>query len=462
MSEILPNQIAHRSQFALFRERRFWPLFTTQFFGAFNDNAYKSALLMLFTFGAASWSSMKAEVLTNLAAGLFILPFFLFSATSGQLADKFDKARLARLAKALEIAIVALAALGFYGKSLTILLLALFLLGLQSTLFGPVKYAILPQHLTEGELVGGNALVEAGTFIAILLGTVAGGFLITARGGMVWIIAACFAAAIIGYWASRRIPDAPAPAPEIVVNMNPLSETWRVLNFARGGRSVFLSILGISWFWGYGSLLLTQFPVYTRDVLRGDEFLVTALLAIFSIGVGAGSLLCDRLTRRCGKLVEPGLVPLGALGMALAGMNLALIAPDAANGAVLPPGILLQDKMVWRALITLFFLGFCGGIYCVPLYALVQRRSEENFRARIIAANNVLNAVFMVISALFASVFLGTDLGRGMSGALGMSSVSALFMCAAILHGGMSIYIFSVVPEFLRRAWAWIKGRNGA
>ena len=437
------------SQFALFRKRRFWPLFVTQFLGAFNDNAYKNALVVLLTFGAASWTSMKPEVLANVAAGLFILPFFLFSATAGQLADKFDKALLARATKALEIVIVVLAAIGFWRQSLAVLLAALFLLGLQSTLFGPVKYAILPQHLRPDELVGGNALVEAGTFVAVLLGTLGGGLLAGLDGGIVWIVAICLVVAVGGYLASRHIPAAPAPAPGLKIAVNPLSETWRCIGFAREERSVFLSILGISWFWAYGALLLAQFPAYTKGVLGGAESLVTALLAVFSIGIGAGSLLCERLTQRRGKLVEPGLVPLGALGMVLFGIDLALASPASPAGEALPLVAMMSRGSTLRVMADLLLLGVFGGIYCVPLYALMQQRSAAQYRARIVAANNILNALFMVLAAAGASLFLGEGW-----------SIPSLFLLAAGLHAIVTVYIFSVVPEFLIRAMIWLGWRR--
>ena len=291
------------SQFALLKTRRFAPFFVTQFLGAFNDNLYKNALVVLLTFHAASWTTLAPEVLTNLAAGIFIVPFFLFSATAGQLADKFDKAKLARLVKVLEMLIMGVAALGFFMHSLTVLLGALFLLGLQSTLFGPVKYAILPQHLREDELVGGNALVETGTFVAILVGTLAGGLLAGAVGHPSWVAFAGLLVAAAGFLASCGIPAAPAPVPGLVVNLNPVSETWRNIGFARQNRTVFLSILGISWFWLYGALFLAQFPVYAKNVLGGNETSVTLLLATFTVGIGLGSMLCEKLS---GQHVEIG------------------------------------------------------------------------------------------------------------------------------------------------------------
>ncbi|MDR3055860.1 MAG: MFS transporter [Zoogloeaceae bacterium] len=437
-----PQNNKEHSQFALLANRRFGPLFVTQFFGAFNDNLFKNALVVLLAFQAGKWTTLPAELLTNVAAGLFMLPFFLFSATAGQLADKLDKARLARYTKLLEIVIVLLACAGFALESLPFLLVVLFLMGLQSTLFGPVKYAILPQHLRPDELVGGNALVEAGTYVAILLGTLSGGVLAgIPDSGTVWISAVALAVAVTGYLASRGIPAAPAPEPELEVNANILTETWRCICFARENRSVFLSILGISWFWLYGSVFLAQFPVYTKVVLGGDTGMVTLLLAVFSIGIGGGSLLCEKLSRH--KL-ELGLVPFGALGMTLFGFDLASVTPAHAAGltAPLPLMTLLNAPAIWRVLVDLALLGVCGGVYCVPLYALVQQRSNPNFRARVIAANNILNALFMVAGAIFAAFLLTTDGGN----------IPLLFMLVAIANALVAIYIFTLVPEFLLRA----------
>ncbi|MCL2162169.1 MAG: MFS transporter [Betaproteobacteria bacterium] len=444
------NEGSQHSQFALLRERRFWPLFVTQFLGAFNDNAYKNALLILLSFGAASWTSMeKPEVLPHIATGLFILPFFPFSAMAGQLADKFDKARLARWVKALEILIIVLVAVGFWLHSLPVLLTALCLLGLQSTLFGPLKYAILPQHLHTNELVGGNALVEAGTFVAILLGTLIGGVLAGLNGGVVWIVGICFIVALGGFLASCRIPAAPAPAPELKISLNPFSETLRCIGLARRERSVFQSILGISWFWAYGALLLAQLPSFTKTVLGGNEGLVTVLLAVFSVGIGAGSLICEKLTRRRGKAVEPGLVPIGALGMTIFGLDLALGSPASTSGMEQPLFEMLHQASTWRIFFDLLMLGGFGGLYCVPLYALMQQRSQTEFRARIIAANNILNALFMVLIVVGASVFLWQGF-----------KIPTLLLCVAVLHGIVTIYIFSVVPEFFIRAMVWLGWRR--
>ncbi len=439
----MTTESAPHSQFGLLRTRRFAPFFVTQFLGAFNDNLFKNALVVLLTFHAVSWTSLAPEVLTNLAAGIFIVPFFLFSATAGQLADKVDKAKLARLVKVLEMLIMGVAALGFFQHSLAILLCALFLLGLHSTLFGPVKYAILPQHLREDELVGGNALVEAGTFVAILVGTIGGGLLAGIGGHPSWVAFAGLMVALAGFFASCGIPSAPAPAPDLAINLNPLTETWRNIGFARRNRGVFLAILGISWFWLYGALFLAQFPVYAKNVLGGDETAVTLLLATFTVGIGLGSMLCEKLS---GKHVEIGLVPFGSMGLTLFGLDLAWASPASLpGGAPLAIASLLAAHQTWRVLFDLFALGVFGGFFIVPLYVLIQLRSAVEHRARIIAANNILNALFMVVGALAAAGLLGEGL-----------SITELFGIAALVNALVAIYIYLLVPEFMLRFIAWL------
>jgi len=430
-------------QFGLLKQKRFAPFFATQFLGAFNDNLFKNALVVLLTFQAAQWTTLAPGLLANLAAGIFILPFFLFSATAGQLADKYDKAMLARLVKVLEMVIMGVAAAGFFLHSLPVLMGALFLLGCHSTLFGPVKYAIIPQHLHEDELVGGNALIEAGTFVAILIGTLAGGLLAGSVEHPAWIAVGGFTVAFVGYLSSRGIPAAPAPAPELQVNLNPFSETWRNIAFARQNRTVFLSILGISWFWLYGALFLAQFPAYAKFVLGGGESAVTLLLATFTVGIGIGSMLCERMS---GKHVEIGLVPFGSIGLTLFGLDLYFASPAGLAGTTAHELLaLLSMPAVWRVLFDLLMLGVFGGFFIVPLYALVQLRSSPEHRARIIAANNILNALFMVVGALGAASLLGAGL-----------SMPALFGLAALLNAAVAIYIYGLVPEFLLRFIAWL------
>lgn len=430
-------------QFKLLSERRFLPLFVTQFLGAFNDNVLKNAMVILITFQGASMSSVDPALMVNACAGIFILPFFLFSATSGQLADKYEKSRLIRLVKVLEIGIMIIAAVGFWLPNLPLLLTALFLMGMHSTLFGPIKYSILPQHLHEDELIGGNALIESGTFLAILFGTILGGTLIAlGENGRHYASAACFTIAVLGYIASRGVPSAPAPEPDMKINWNPLTETWRNLRFTKQNRSVFLSILGISWFWFYGAMFLSQFPSFAKGNLGGDESVVTLLLAIFSVGIGLGSLLCEKLS---GKQIEPGIVPLGSIGLTVFAIDLYFAAPATAAVSGLSAMEFLAQPGSLRVLIDLVLIGAFGGFYCVPLYALMQTRSEASHRSRVIAGNNILNALFMVVAALLAIVLLGAGF-----------SVPQLFLITAALNAFIAAYIYTLRPEFINRFFAWL------
>ncbi|HWU84719.1 MAG TPA: MFS transporter [Rhodocyclaceae bacterium] len=436
-------------QFKLLGERRFLPLFVTQFLGAFNDNVLKNAMVILITFQGARMSSIDPALLVNACAGIFILPFFLFSATAGQLADKYEKARLIRLVKTLEIGIMVIAAAGFWLPSLPLLLGALFLMGMHSTLFGPLKYSILPQHLHADEMIGGNALIESGTFLAILFGTILGGTLIgLGENGRHYASAACFTIALLGYIASRGIPLAPPPVPGLRVNWNPLTETWRNLRFARENRSVFLSILGISWFWFYGALFLSQFPAFAKGNLGGNESVVTLLLALFSVGIGLGSLLCEKMS---GQQIEPGIVPLGSIGLTVFAVDLFFAAPalGTAGGAGLSATQFLAQPGGLRVLADLVLIGMFGGFYCVPLYALMQTRSEASHRSRVIAGNNILNALFMVVAALLAIALLGAG-----------CSVPQLFLITALLNAGVAAYIYSLRPEFINRFFAWLTRRK--
>ncbi len=432
------------NQFSLLKTRRFLPFFCTQFLGAFNDNVFKQALIILLAFNAASMTTLSAVVLTNLCAGLFILPFFLFSATAGQLADKFEKTLLIRCVKGAEILIMALAAVGFHFQILALLLAALFLMGVHSTVFGPIKYAILPQSLEKEELVGGNALVETGTSLAILLGSVLGGTLVAVNpGGREIVSVAVLAIAALGFLTSWKIPEAPSNNRNLVINWNPVSETWRNYLFIRQNRVVMLSVLGISWFWFYGATFLTQIPTYTKDVLGGDEHVVTFLLTIFSVGIGIGSLLCEKLSD---KKVELGLVPFGSIGLTLFGVDLYFatnsLQPEVTTGL----SQFLAKPLHHRVIFDLIGIGMFGGFYIVPLYALVQSRSEASHRARVIAGNNIMNALFMVCSAILAVVILKVL----------HFTISELFLFTAVLSAIVSLYIYTLVPEFLMRFLVWI------
>ncbi|CAN5731898.1 MFS transporter [soil metagenome] len=431
------------NQFSLLRERRFVPFFWTQFLGAFNDNVYKNALVIMFAFQVTSLSAQDANALINLSAAIFILPFFLFSATSGQIADKYEKSRLIRYTVLLEVGLMILGSAGFYLGSLGLLMFTLFLGGVQSALFGPVKYAYLPQHLKSEELVGGNGLVEMGTFVAILLGTVLGGILIgVANWGKTLVSIATVSTALIAYTVSRRIPVTPAPDPRLAIRWNPVTATRDTLRFARHNRTVFLSILGISWFWFYGATFLSQFPNFAKEVLGGDESVVTLLLAFFSIGIGTGSLLCERMS---GRGLELGLVPLGSIGLTLFAIDLYFASRGFAQPSTLGWTAFIARAEAWRVVLDLVLIGVFGGFYTVPLYALIQARSDPTHRSRIIAGNNILNALFMVISAGFA-------IGLGQAG----FTVAQVLLLTGIVNAFVALYIYTLVPEFLLRFILWL------
>ncbi|MBE7939743.1 MULTISPECIES: MFS transporter [Ramlibacter] len=436
----------HPNQFALLRQRRFAPFFWTQFSGAANDNLFKFAFTVMVTYQLqVDW--LPPSLAGLVIGALFILPFLLFSATSGQLTDKFDKRSMIRLVKNLEIGIMGLAAFGFWAASVPVLLTCVFLMGLHSTLFGPVKYAYLPQVLDERELTGGNGMVEMGTFVAILLGNVAGGLLVALPGvGRDLVAVACVAMALAGRAVAQAIPSLPATDPGLRIHWNPVAETWRNLQLARGNVVVFRSLLGISWMWFFGAVFLSQFPSFAKEVLHGDEHVASLLLVVFSIGIGTGSLLCEVLSRRH---VEIGLVPLGAIGMSVFAADLyfasrGLAAPQAALGV----GAFLAVAAHWRVVADLALLSLFAGLYSVPMYALVQMRSQPTHRARIIAANNILNALFMIASALIVGALLKAGW-----------TIPQVFLGIAVANAVVAGYIFLLVPEYLLRFIAWVLSR---
>lgn len=458
-----PARPRQSNQFALLRERRFAPFFWTQFAGAANDNLFKFALTVLVTYRLnVAW--LPPALAGVVIGALFILPFVLFSATSGQLADKFDKATLMRAVKNLEIAIMALAAWAFVAVQVPVLLACVFLMGLHSTLFGPVKYAYLPQVLDERELTGGNGVVEAGTFVAILLGNVAGGLLVAVpQWGPMYVAAACVVLALAGRVAAQRIPAAPATDPGLRICWNPVSETWRNLKLAHEQVLVFRSLLGISWMWFFGATFLSNFPAFAKEVLQGDEQVASLLLLVFSVGIGMGSLLCEKLSHRH---VEIGLVPLGAIGMTVFAIDLYFAARGLAPRAGLDVGAgvvadlgagaaahtlrsFVAQPAHWRVMADLALLSLSAGLYSVPMYALIQLRSTPTHRARIIAANNILNALFMVASALIAGALLKSGF-----------SIAQLFLFTGLANAAVTGAIFWLLPEYRLRFVAWVLGRG--
>jgi len=429
------------SQFRLLFERRFGPFFAAQALAAFNDNLFKNVLIILATYQTAAYSSMPPELLTNIAAGLFILPYVLFSGIAGQLSDRFDQTRVMKVVKAIEIVIMAIAALGFAIHDIRILLGALFLMGVHSTFFSPAKYGYLPHVLRNTELVGGNALVEMGTFLAILLGTLAAGVL-GAHGDLEVIVGATLLVAILGFIASLGIPSHAATDPNLRIDWNLCTSTWTNIKVARESRVVFLSILGISWFWFYGAVVLAQLPVYCKEVLGGGEDVVTMMLVLFSAGVGLGSLLCERFS---GHKVEIGLVPFGSIGLTVFAVDMFFMTPALPAALPLTAAEFLQTPNAIRLLVDLGLIGIFGGFYIVPLYALVQQRARKAAMSRVISTNNIMNAVFMVVAAGSAAAAL----------ALG-ATIPQLLLATAILNAFVAVYIYSLVPEFLLRFIAWI------
>ena len=435
--------MSDQNQFRLLGQRRFAPFFVTQFLGALNDNIFRNGLVILVTFQGVLVAGMNHSELANVAGALFILPFFLFSATAGQLADKYEKSMLMRRIKLLEITLMIIAAIAFTSGNYVALLLVLFLMGCQSTLFGPVKYAYLPQHLRTDELVGGNALVEAGTYIAIILGLIVGGATVAVSPDSQALLGGSLVAvALVGYLASRRVPQTRAVDPGLVISWNAWSETWRIIGFAREKRDVFLAILGISWFWFFGSAMTLQLPAYTLVILNGNESITTALLVSFAIGVGIGSLLCERMS---GHRIELGLVPFGSIGLSLFAIDLYFAQPIAALAPVTTIGEFMSRPGSLRVLADILLLGAFGGFYSVPLYALIQQRSERKHLSRIIAANNIMNAVFMVVASLLSIAVLAAGF-----------SIPELFIVLALLNAVVAIYIYTLLPEFLMRFLAWI------
>lgn len=432
-------------QFSLLGQRRFAPFFWTQFLGAANDNLFKFAFTVLVTYQLqVQW--LPAELAGLVIGALFILPFLLFSATSGQMADKYDRRLLIVWLKRVEVLVMAVAAWGFFAQNIPVLLASIFLMGAQSAVFGPVKFAYLPQHLNERELTGGNGMVEMGTFVAILLGNVAGGLIIAVPEiGAHHVGFACVGLAILGRVSAQYIPASPAMDPGLRINWNPVTETWRNLKLAHGNLVVFRSVLGISWMWFFGAVFLSLFPAFAKDVLHGNEQVASLLLVVFSIGIGTGSLLCEVLSRRH---VEIGLVPLGAIGMSVFAIDLYFATRGLPPAQGLGLAAFVADAAHWRVLLDLALLSLFAGLYSVPMYALIQMRSEPTHRARIIATNNILNALFMVASAVITGALLKAGF-----------TIPQVFLFLGVANAVVAFYIFMLVPEYLLRFVAWVASR---
>ncbi len=422
-----------QNQFYLFQTKRFLPLFITQFLGAFNDNVFKNALVVLITYDVGIRAGWEPQSLVLVAAGIFIFPFFLFSAMAGQYADKLEKSKLISKIKLVEIGLMIIAAIGFLISNLYLLMAVLFLMGSQSAFFGPIKYGILPDHLEDDELIGSNGLIGMGTFLAILTGTIMGGLLIRTLFGVEIISILLIAMAVAGYFASKNIPNAPSAAPDLKINYNFISETFNILGKARAKRSVFVSMLAISWFWFFGATYLAQFPTFAKDVLGSNEEVVTLLLCMFSIGIGVGSVLCNKLVK--GR-VTARFVPIASILMTLFSVDLYFASLNAMTPILSLASPLsgaeefLSQPRNWRVIFDLFAIAVAGGVYIVPLYTIMQTQCESSERSRIIAANNILNALFMVVSAVGSMLLFMANF-----------SLPEIFLTIAIINGFIPILI---------------------
>lgn len=431
---------------SLITSPRYWPIFWTQFWGALNDNIFKNAMVILITFKAYSIMGLGVDQMVALCGGVFIFPFFIFSAISGQYSDKLPKNQLVVLTLLLEIVVMSMASIGFYTQSLPLLFISLFLSGVQSTIFGPAKYSILPELIDENDIVKGNALVEMGTFLAILIGTIVGGVLIALADGAIYVSLTILFFAVVGLICSLKIPKLSAVEPTLEIDFNIIRSTWDVMKISKKTHSVFISILGISWFWFFGATLLSIFPVYVKDILHADESVVTLFLAIFSVGVAIGSIICERCSH---ERVELGLVPFGSIGLSLFALHLYLIGvPYEYTGELMGVSAFLKMPNVFKILLDLTGLSIMSGFFIVPLYTFIQVRSDRHERSRVIAANNILNALFMVVAAIFLMILFS----------FGLTSVD-IYLVLFILNAAVSVYIYTVIPEFLMRFVCVILGR---
>ncbi|WP_374556498.1 MFS transporter [Aquitalea pelogenes] len=430
-----------KTDFSFFGSRRFLPLFGTQFLGALNDNLLKTAIVVLISYHGLTLSGMSPELLVNMAAGVFILPFFLFSATAGKLSERFDKAMIARGVKLAEIAIMLLAGAGFFLHAAGPLMAALFLMGCHSAFFGPLKYSVLPQYLKEHELVGGNGMIEMGTFLAILIGQIIGSLM--TEGGPLLIVSLLLLTAVCGWLFSRRMPAAPPGAPDLQLSFNFIGDSVRLVGQAWRIADVRSAILGISWFWLMGAVYTTQLPTFTRLHLGGDAQVYTVMLALFSIGIGLGSVICAKLSH--GRL-QLGLVLLGSAGMTVFGADLALGAMQRHQGALMTLGTFLTQLGSWRHMLDVALLGFFGGFFTVPLYTWLQLSSPDSFRSQAIAANNIINGFYMVAAAL-ASVVVLQKFGN----------IAYLLLGTAILNILATLHLLWQAPVIWQQRTSWLK-----
>lgn len=432
------------SQTTLLKQKKFLPLFFTQFLGAFNDNFLKNAVVILIAFREMKIAGLDSGVTVALVGGCFIFPFFLFSAQAGLISDSIDKAKLIRLVKLAEVFIMLIATVGLLTQSLALLLTSIFLMGVHSTLFGPVKFSILPQHLNEDEIVGGNAIIEAGTFLAVLLGTIGGGVLIGTPNGNQWVAAGLIVCSLAGYASSLKIPAAPPIVTgPLKLEWNPIPPTLSILRSLKKTPSVFNSAMGLSWFWFLGAAFLTLFPTYVKETLNQDSSVVTLFLSIFTVGIALGCLLCERLSRHH---LELGLVPFGSIGMSLFCVDLFFAGGMDSSFQEHLTGIgpFLGTSLGRRIVFDLACFSIFAGFFAVPLNTLIQLRSSSEERSRVVAANNILNALFMVVAAIFLAICAKQKV-----------SIPTIFLALALMNAVVALYIYLLIPEFLLRFIVW-------
>ena len=412
--------------------RRFLPMFLTQFFGALNDNVFKQSLLLVITYGLIQQQSASISTLNNLAALLFILPYFIFSATAGQIADKYERSFLVRNIKILEIVIMLIASVGFLLGNLGLLLFALFLMGTHSTFFGPIKYAIFPDILKPNELMSGNALFQSGTSIAILIGMILGGAVISSsQGNLIWISLTIITIAIIGYGCSRFVLKQTSTNLDLVIDWNFFRTSFQTIQYAKSLPLIFLILMGNSWYWFYGATYLTQIPQLTQQNLHANENVVSLLLTLFSVGIGVGSLLCRKIG---GTEVNIKMVPLGAIGLTMFALYLAAslaFIPVRSGDFIGITEMFSLGLAYYHVMLAVTLLGISGGFYIVPLYAMMQAYAPKSHRARVVAANNIFNAIFMVCSAVFSIIILS----------ILKIDIKILFCITAILSAIFSIWL---------------------
>lgn len=427
----------------LLSTRRFLPMFLTQFFGALNDNVYKQSLLLVITYGWISQQNASVSTLNNLAALLFILPYFIFSATAGQIADKYERAQLVRAIKILEIVIMLIGMAGFLTGHLYLLMIALFMMGIHSTFFGPIKYAILPEILKPNELMSGNALFQSGTSIAILLGMILGGAVIASSdGNLLWISLMVVGIALIGYICSRFVLKQKVSAPDIKIDWNFLRTSLQTIRYAKSLPLIFTILLGNSWYWFYGATYLTQIPQMTQQNLHASENVVSLLLTFFSVGIGVGSLLCRKIG---GSELNIKMVPIGAVGLTVFAFYLAAslsFVPEQTGALLSLKEIFTSGQVYYHVMLAVTLLGISGGFYIVPLYAMMQAYSPRSHRARVVAANNILNAAFMVSSAIFSIVILS----------ILKIDIKILFIITAIFSAVFTFWLLRKLPPMLHNA----------